>query len=54
MKRYYDKYDEIIKKINDSDSNHKRQDIIIYLWYDAALDIPIYDIDDYYIKFILN
>lgn len=27
-KKYYDCYDESIKKINDSNSNHKRKDII--------------------------
>ena len=34
MKKYYDKYDDDIKTINESDSRHKRQDII-NLWYDA-------------------
>jgi len=41
-KKYYDCYDESIKKINDSNSNHKRKDII-NAWYEAALELSIYD-----------
>ena len=41
-KKYYDCYDESIKKINDSNSNHKRKDII-NVWHEAALELPIYD-----------
>ena len=42
IKKYYDNYDEDIKKIIDSNINNKQKKLI-NLWYEAALELPLYD-----------
>ena len=42
MKKYYDAYDEKIRKINNSMSLTKHSDLV-NVWYDAALVLPLYD-----------
>ena len=41
---YYNKYDEEIKKISDSNAPNKREKII-NVWYQACLEFPLYDED---------
>ena len=41
---YYNKYDEEIKKISESDDLNKREKII-NVWYQACLEFPLYDLD---------
>ena len=42
MKKYYDTYDERINKINNSNINNKKEELV-RLWYGAALELPLYD-----------
>ena len=41
-KKYYDKYQEKIASINNSNSNNKIKEII-NVWYEAALELPLYE-----------
>ena len=41
---YYNKYDEEIKRISDSNDLDKREKII-NVWYQASLEFPLYDLD---------
>ena len=42
MKKYYDVYDERINKINNDNLNNKQEELV-KLWYEAALELPLYD-----------
>ena len=42
MKKYYDVYDERINKINNDNIDNKHEELV-NLWYEAALELPLYD-----------
>ena len=42
IKPYYNSYDEAINKINNSNNNNKHMKLV-NLWYEAALELPLYD-----------
>ena len=41
-KKYYDIYEEVIIKINASNSDSKKEKIL-NIWYKALLEFPLYD-----------
>ena len=41
-KKYYDSYDIKIQNIINSECNNKDEEITM-LWYDACLELPLYD-----------
>ena len=49
MKKYYDNYDERINKIKKDNIDNKHEELV-NLWYEAALELPIYDWSIFYLK----